>query len=148
MSEQPLDKKGILKALILAVLISFLGIGILGWQYRQLEKERIPALEEKIEKRSAEDILDGFMEARIDKDEKAAERYLTEASMEQKIQKEFSLVDSFESYETIKAERLEQDKYRYLVKIYEEGGQRDFIEVIILVKILDKYYVSSVQIAG
>ena len=131
-----------------AILIAFLGIGILGWQYRQLEKERIPALEEKIEKTTAQDVLDKFMQARIEKDEVKALRYLTEASMEQKLQEEFSLVDSFESYEVLKTEKLEQDRYRYIVKIYEEGGLSDFVEVIISIKILDRYYIDSVQIAG
>ena len=148
MEEQSIDKKGIIKAMSLAILIAFLGIGILGWQYRQLEKEKIPALEEKIEKRSVEDVLDNFMRLRIEKNEAGALRYLTEVSMEQKLQKEFSLIDNFESYEVLKTEKLEQNEYRYIIKVYEEGGISDFVEVIILIKILDKYYINSVQIAG
>lgn len=148
MENQSLDKKGVLKAMFLAILIAFLGIGILGWQYRQLEKERIPALEEKIEKRSTQDVLDKFMQARIEKDEVIAKRYLTEASMEQKLQEEFSLINDFASYEVLKTEKLKQDKYRYIVKIYEEGERSDFVEVIILIRILDRYYIDSVQIAG
>ena len=148
MEEQSIDKKGIIKAMSLAILIAFLGIGILGWQYRQLEKEKIPALEEKIEKRSVEDVLDNFMRLRIEKNEAGALRYLTEVSMEQKLQKEFSLIDNFESYEVLKTEKLEQNEYRYIIKAYEEGGISDFVEVIILIKILDKYYINSVQIAG
>ena len=146
--DNQVDKKGIIKALFFALAIAFLGIGILGWQYRQIESEKIPALEEKIEKRSVEDILDKFMQARIDQDEIMAQRYLTENSVEQKDQGEFLLIDKFESYEVIKTEKLGQDNYRYIVKIYEEDGLSDFIEVISLIKILDKYYINSVQIAG
>jgi len=134
--------------MFLAILIAFLGIGILGWQYRQLEKERIPALEEKIEKRSAEDVLANFMQARIEKNEVVAKRYLTETSMEQKNQGEFLLIDSFENYEVLKTEKLDQDNYRYIIKIYEGGGVGDFVEVINLIKILNRYYINSVQIAG
>jgi len=134
--------------MFLAILIAFLGIGILGWQYRQLEKERIPALEEKIEKRSAEDVLANFMQARIEKNEVVAKRYLTETSMEQKNQGEFLLIDSFENYEVLKTEKLDQDNYHYIIKIYEGGGVGDFVEVINLIKILNRYYINSVQIAG
>ena len=35
-----------------------------------------------------------------------------------------------------------------MIKIYEEGGISDFVEVINLIKILDRYYINSVQIAG
>jgi len=146
--ESQVDKKGIIKALFFALAIAFLGIGILGWQYRQIESEKIPALEEKIEKRSVEDVLDKFMRARINQDEAMAQRYLTEGSMEQKEQEEFLLIDKFESYEILKTEKLNQDNYRYIIKIYEEDGFNDFIEVIGLIKILDRYYIDSVQIAG
>ena len=148
MADQTLDKKGVLKAMFFAILIAFLGIGILGWQYRQIEKEQIPALEEKIEKRSVEDVLDRFMQARIEKDEASALRYLTEVSMEQKNQGEFLLIDNFASFEVLKTEKFDQDNYRYIIKIYEEDGIGDFIEVINLIKILDRYYINSVQIAG
>ncbi|MBA7642124.1 hypothetical protein ES703_49810 [subsurface metagenome] len=35
-----------------------------------------------------------------------------------------------------------------VVKIIHEQGIDDFVEVITLIKILDKYYIDSVQIAG
>jgi len=141
------DKKGVLKAMFLAILIAFLAIGILAWQYQRIEKERLPALEEKIEKRSTEDVLDKFMQMRIDKNEKGTLRYLTEGAVQQRDQAEFSLLDDFESYEILQSEKLDEEKYRYVVKIYEEG-MGDFIEVITLIKILDNYYIDSVQIAG
>ena len=73
MEEQSLDKKGVLKAMFLAILIAFLGIGILGWQYRKIEGEKIPAIEEKMEQKSVESFLDRFMEYRIDKNKKEQE---------------------------------------------------------------------------
>ncbi len=146
--ENQVDKKGIIKALFFALLIAFLGIGILGWQYRQIEKEQIPALEEKIEKNLAEDVLESFMQARIEKDEIAAQRYLTEGGVEQHLSGEFSLIDGLENYEILQSEKLTDNNFRYIIKVYEEGGVSDFVEVITLIKILDRYYIDSVQIAG
>ena len=94
--DDSLDKKGILKAMFFALIVAFLCIGILGWQYHRIEKEQIPALEERLEKRTAEDVLNKFMQLRIDKDEVGASRYLTEGSMEQKAQGEFFLINNFE----------------------------------------------------
>ena len=131
-----------------ALILAFLCIGILGWQYRQIEKEQIPALEEKIEKRSIEDVLDKFMQLRIEENEIGAMRYLTEGAVEQKMQGEFALVDNFTSYQILNSEKINQDKYRYVVKIFEGDGLVDFVEVITLIKILDQYYIDSVEIAG
>lgn len=150
-----LDKKGILKVMTFAILIALLGIGILGWQYRQIEKKRIPELEKKVgeqkeemEQKEAEDILDKFISARIGKNENQAALYLTEGGMEQKKQAKFVSVNDFESYEILKTEKLEEDKYRFIVKLYREEGIGEIVEVIILIKILDRYYIDSVQIAG
>ena len=134
--------------MFLAILIAFLGIGILGWQYRKIEGEKIPAIEEKMEQKSVESFLDRFMEYRIDKNEKRAGGFLTERAMEQKLQNKFVLIDNFENYEIIKSEKLADNNYRFIVKIISEEGTGDFVEVIILTKILDKYYIDSVQIAG
>ena len=147
MEDQP-DKKGIIKALIFAILLAFLGIGILGWQYQRIEKEQIPALEEKIEKKEVEDALDDFMRLRVEKNEAGAMRYLTEGAVEAKERKEFLLIDNFDSYEVLGSEKLAEDRYRYVVKVYEDRGLSDLVEVIILIKISDQYYVDSVQLAG
>jgi hypothetical protein len=146
--EKEIDKKGIFKALIFALLLAFVGIGILGWQYRRMESEQLPALEERLEQKSAEAILERFMHARIQKNEKAAMSYLNERSVEGAAEGMFLLLNNMERYEILSGENTSDNEYRYLVKIYEEGGMNDFIEIIILVKILDQYYIDSVQIAG
>lgn len=154
-TDPSLDKKGILKVMIFAILIALLGIGILGWQYRQIEKKRIPELEKKVEEqkeemeqKEAEDILDKFILARIGKNETQAALYLTERAMEQKKQGKFVLVNDFESYEILKAEKMEEGKYRFIVKFYQREGMGNLVEVLILTKILDKYYIDSAEIAG
>ncbi|OGZ24741.1 MAG: hypothetical protein A2896_02580 [Candidatus Nealsonbacteria bacterium RIFCSPLOWO2_01_FULL_43_32] len=147
MAEENLDKKGVFRAMVLAILIAFLGIGLLGWQYRKIEQEKIPALEQKLEQKSAEAVLDRFMGYRVDKNEKRAEGLLTERATEEKLQSKFVLIDSFENYEIIKSEKLADGNYRFIVKVVEEDAN-DFVEVIILTKILGQYYIDSVELAG
>jgi len=139
MATEEIDKKGIIKALVLALLLAFLGIGILGWQYRRIETEKIPALEEKIEQKTAESALDKFMRFRIGKNEQAALNYLTD---------KFLLLGDFETYEILNQDKLSDDRYRFAVKIYDGGKMNDRVEVITLTKILDQYYVDSVELGG
>lgn len=153
MENQPLDKKEIMKAMIFAILIAFLGIGILGWQYHRLEKRQLPLIKEKIEKQKeeiersrAQDILDKFMLARIEKNEAQATLYLTERAMEEKLNREFTLINELESYKILKGEKLAENRYQFLVRTYRKDG--DFVEAIILIKILDEYYVDSIRLAG
>ena len=148
MATEEIDKKGIIKALVLALLLAFLGIGILGWQYRRIETEKIPALEEKIEQKTAESALDKFMRFRIGKNEQAALNYLTEVAMEQKNSNKFLLLGDFETYEILNQDKLSDDRYRFAVKIYDGGKMNDRVEVITLTKILDQYYVDSVEMGG
>ncbi len=145
---EEVDKKGIVKAMFLAILLAFLGIGILGWQYRNIEKEQIPALEEKIEQKTAEALLEKFMHARIEQNEEMSMGYLTERAMEELNQGRFLLLNSMVSYEILNSEKLSNDQYRYAVKIYDKGGVDDFIEIITLVKILGQYYIDAVEMGG
>ncbi|MFH1841534.1 MAG: hypothetical protein ABH800_02130 [Candidatus Nealsonbacteria bacterium] len=149
------DKKGVLKAIIFAIVIAFLGIGILGWQYRKLEKERLPLIEEEMEKqkeeielRSAQDFLDNFMSARKEKQEEKINAYLTEGAMEKKFQGIISFAEDFDSYDILKKEKMEDGRYRFTLKIYQQEGIVSSVEIIFLVKILDAYYVDSVDLAG
>lgn len=148
MTEKELDKRGIIKALVVALLLAFLGIGILGWQYRRIEKEQVPALEERLEQKSVEIVLEKFMHARIQQSEKTALNYLTERAVEQAAGGKFLLLNKMERYEILNSEKLSEGTYRYAVKIYEEGGRTDFVEVIILSKILGQYYIDSVEMGG
>ncbi len=142
------DKKGIIKALVFALLLAFLGIGILGWQYRRIETEKIPALEERIEQKTAESTLDKFMNFRIGKNEQAALNYLTEVAMDQKNSNGFSLLGDFKTYEILNQDKLPDGRYRFAVKIYDDDKLNDWVEVIILAKILDQYYIDSVEMGG
>ncbi len=136
------ENKQIIKGTAIAVVIALVGIGILGWQYHQLEEKRLPAIEEEIAKqkeemarRKAQDVLERFLETRDD-------NLLTERAMEQKKQKELFLIDDDGSYEIVGTEKISEKEYRFLVKI------GDYIHVISLIEISNKYYIDSVEIAG
>ena len=148
MEKKETDKKGIIKALVFALLLALLGIGILGWQYRQIESEKVPALEERLEQKSVEAVLEKFMHARIQQSEEPAMNYLTERAVEEAANGQFLPLNKMERYEILNSEKLSDGQYRYAVKIYENDGRNDFVEVITLVKILDQYYVDSVELGG
>ncbi len=148
MKERSVDKKGVVKALILAIVVAFVCIGVLGWQYRKIEKEKIPALQEQMEKNSAEDVLDKFLRLRMAQDETQAQRYLTERAVEQKERGQFSLGGEFTTYQILPGVKLADDIYRFTVKMSGQGGMVELVEVITLTKILDRYYVDSIEAAG
>ena len=130
-----LDKKGVLKAMSVALVAAILGIAVLGWQYNRLEKKQLPALEEKIERNSAQDVLRRFLETRAD-------IFLTERAMEQKSKGEFILEDNVKYYEILKVDKLADGNYKFNVKV------GNFIEIITLTKILGSYYIDSIETAG
>lgn len=121
--------------MIVALVAAILGIVILGWQYNRLEKQRLPALEEKIEQNSAQDVLRRFVETRAD-------ILLTERAMEQKNKGEFFLEDDVKYYEILKADKITDDSYQFTVKI------GDFTQMITLIKVLGSYYIDSIETAG
>ena len=96
----------------------------------------------------AQDILENFIKARIDKNESQANLYLTEVAMEQKNKGMFVLIGNFKSYIVYKSEKLEEGNFRFFVKLYEENEALETVEIISVVKILDNYYINSVEIAG
>ena len=148
MAEKEIDKKGIVKVLVFALILAFLVIGVLGWQYRRIEKEQVPALEERLDQKSAEVVLEKFMHARIQQNEKTAVTYLTEAAVEQKNKNEFSLLGDYKTYEILNQDKLPDGRSRFGVKIYNEDKTNDWVEVIILTKVSDQYYIDSVEMGG
>ncbi|MFH1759839.1 MAG: hypothetical protein ABIA63_01935 [bacterium] len=139
------------KAIIVATFIVVLAGGALAWQYRNLAEKsggELSSLEDIIEQSLAQNVLDDFMTARINKNEAQSMTYLTEAAMEQKIANDFTLINNFESYSVFKSEEMAKDKYRFIVKVSEGDKSGEIMESIIFVKIIDRYYKDSVQITG
>lgn len=145
------------KSITLAIVFVAAASFVLSWQYNKIEnrsEEKLSSLEDIIEQGLAQDVLDKFMTARIAKNESQANIYLTERAMEEKGREEFVLIDDFESYFVVKNEKLpplseqEQKRYKFTVKVYENDEVGEIVETITLTKIIDKYYVDSVEVAG
>jgi hypothetical protein len=148
------DKNGVLKAMMIALVATLAGLAILGWQYRQLEDKRLPALEEELERQkteiertTAQSALGEFMTARMEGNESLATLYLTENAVELERAGQFELLNSYNGYRVLSHEELEGGDFRFAVEVYlAERGE--LVEVITLRKILGSYYVDSVELAG
>ena len=133
--------------LIISFLVMILIIQILSWQYHRIAKEEISLLEIKVEKAIAGETLKDFMEARITKNKSQATILLTERAMEQVSKGEIELIDDFQSFEILETTQLGENGFNFLVKIQFQNGT-EMIELIKTTKILDKYYVDSIQLPG
>lgn len=136
--------------LIISFVIALIGITLLGWQYHKISQEEIDSLKQNIEENSAKELVNKFMQYRIDKNENQAMIYLTENTMEQKNLGQFILIDNFKSFKIEKTEKLNETAYQFTIIIQKENGIGNFIETIIVSKNLDlnEYYIDSVQVAG
>jgi len=133
--------------LIISFLVMILIIQILSWQYHRIAKEEISLLEIKVEKAIAGETLKDFMEARITKNKSQATILLTERAMEQVSRGEIELMDNFQSFEILETTQLGENEFNFLVKIQFQNGT-EMIELIKTTKILDKYYIDSIQLPG
>jgi len=133
--------------LIISFLVMILIIQILSWQYHRIAKEEISLLEIKVEKAIAGETLKDFMEARITKNKSQATILLTERAMEQVSRGEIELMDNFQSFEILETTQLGENEFNFLVKIQFQNGT-EMTELIKTTKILDKYYVDSIQLPG
>lgn len=148
--------------ILIGVLVVISAEGVLVYQLLQLAKKEMPALKEateqqaaQYEQQTAQYALDKFLEARIAEQEDQALIYLTENAMEQYSQNEFDLINNFKSFETLKSENFEEiypasliTGFRFIVRIQQEDELGEIVEAIGIIKISDKYYVDSVEIAG
>ena len=133
--------------LIISFLVMILIIQILSWQYHRIAKEEISLLEIKVEKAIAGETLKDFMEARITKNKSQATILLTERAMEQVSRGEVRLFDDLESFEILEAAQSGENEFNFLVKVQLQNGTKT-IELIKAAKILDKYYIDSIQLPG
>ena len=145
-------KNSFIPALSISFIACFLLIFGLSWQYHkltdQVQQEEIETIEQTMEKIAAKEVLNKFMDARLDKQEEQAKVYFTENIMEQYTRNEFVLIDGFESFEILSDEKMEDTKFRFIVEIQESNGVNNIIETIVVIKISDQYYIDSVELAG
>ena len=140
------------RAVLLAIGLLVIGELLLAWQYRNLEEGRLSEIEQKLEEqektleqRAAVDAIEGFLEARVAQDERKIVRYVTEETMLQRTQGTFELY-GVQDYEIKKRDQVEEGIFRFQVSILRERMQQ--IEFIEVKKILDQYYINSVELAG
>lgn len=137
--------------LAVAFLVAIIGIVVLSWQYHKIAEKEIPSLKETIEENNAQDILEKFMQYRIEGNESQSLIYLTENAVIQREQGKFQLVDQLESFEIIGSpQKIDENSYRFNVRIKKENSY-EIIESIKVIKFLDlddKYYIDSVELAG
>lgn len=148
-------KKGALKAILFSVALLLLGEALLGWQYNRLEQKRIPELEQKIatqnqeiQKQKAEDVLNGFLNARINNKENRVLRYLTERAMFDREQGDFELFGSLKDYEIQNKESIGENEFRFMIQVFSNTDQLLQLELIGVKEILGEYYIDSLQLAG
>ncbi len=135
--------------LLVSFIVTVLIIMFLSWQYNRIAQDELLRLEEKVESGAAENVLKDFMEARAEGNEIQAVYYLTENSVEQKNSGKFSLIEEgFQGYEIINEEKLQENKYRYAVRISLDRLPGEMVEVIVLKKIEGRYFIDSVELAG
>ncbi len=122
--------------------------GILGWLYHRIARERLVENEQVCPQYLAKALLDNFIHARIIRNEERAKFFLTEKARHQLAEKEFNLLNNFKNHEVLYIEQLEEEKFRFLIKLNQRDNLRHIIEAITIKKILGKYYIHSVMIAG
>ena len=140
------------RAVLLAVVLLVVGELLLAWQYRNLEEGRLSDIEQKleeqektIEQRAAVDALEEFLEARVTQDERKIVRYVTEGVMLQRTRGNFELY-GVQDYEIKRRDQVAEGIFRFQVSVSRERVQQ--IEFIEVKKILDRYYINSVELAG
>lgn len=146
--------------ILVAVSAVVLAEGILIFKFWQVAEQEIPKIKETTEQQTARYVFDKFMDARIANQKDQAITYFTENAMEQHLNNEFILVNNFKSFEILKSEKLEEIEnypdvdysnftgYRFIVKIYEQNDINDFIEAITVIKVLDRYFINSIDFPG
>jgi len=136
--------------LAVAFLVVIIGIVVLSWQYHKIAEKEIPSLKETIEENNAQNVLEKFMQYRIEGNENQALIYLTENAVAQREQGKFQLINQFESFEIINSQKTDENSYRFAVRIKGEKNNYEVIESIKIIKFLElnKYYIDSVELAG
>lgn len=134
---------------LFAFLVAISGFWLLSTQYHKINNEENNiSVQEIIEQNLAKNIVNEFMAERINKNQEQSIIFFTENAMEQYSNSEFILISDFTSFEITKTEKIENEKYRFIIKISEQNNINETIESIIIIKILDKYYINSIQIIG
>lgn len=148
MPEHSFFNKKAWMALLLAIILVVAGELVLAWQYRRLETERLPRIEQELAQRNAKDILIVFLQARIAENENRARAFLTEVSVLELEENQFELFLPFDTFEIQSVTSLNSGSFLFQTAFFNSRGIIVNLELIEIVEILGEYYINSIQIAG
>ena len=147
--------KEALRGVAIAIIAVVAGQIVLAWQYYRLEEQRLPLIEQQIaeqreesERKEARETLVSFLDTLQEGRGGTAKRFLTENAVFQEEQGVFSLEQGIQGYKVIALEKMGTGKFRAQVET--ERAEQVFpqIEIFGLVKILDSYFIDSIEVAG
>ena len=154
MEEPRFFNKSAWKGVTIAIIAVVLGQLVLAWQYYRLEEKRLPLIEqqlaeqkEEIERQSAKKTITSFLNALEEGNSKLALRFLTENAVVQEQQGVFSLKERILGYKVVKLEQVGTNEFRAQVEI-ENAALLPQVRLLRVLKVLDTYYIDSVEIAG
>ena len=155
MEEPRFFNKSVWKGVGIAIIAVVIGQMVLAWQYYRLEEKRLPLIEqqlaeqrEELDRQGARTAVVSFLDAWQQGNNELAIRFLTENTVLQEEQGVFSLEERFVSYQIVKLERTGPGEFRAQVEKQQTEGLPAQTEILRVVKILDSYYIDSVEIAG
>jgi hypothetical protein len=155
MEEPRFFSKDAWKGVSIAIIAVVVGQLVLAWQYYRLEEKRLPIIEgqlaeqrEELERSSAKETLVSFLDAWQEESENLARRFLTENSVLQEEEEAFSLKQGIFRYKILQLEKVGGNEYRAQVEIQTSEELLPQVEILRLLKILDSYFVDSLEIAG
>tara|TARA_Y100000310_G_scaffold305147_1_gene344993 strand:+ start:198 stop:656 length:459 start_codon:yes stop_codon:yes gene_type:complete len=143
------------KGVAFAIIAVVIGQVVLAWQYYRLEEKRLPLIEqqlaeqrEELDRQGARKAVVSFLDAWQQGNKELAMRFLTENTVLQEEQGIFSLEKQFANYQIVKLERTGHGEFRAQVEKQQAEGLPGQTEILRVVKILDSYYIDSLEIAG
>lgn len=154
MKESRFLNKEAWKVVAIAIIAVVIGQLFLSWQYYRLEEKRLPLIErqlaeqrEEIERQSAKTTVVSFLNALEQGNSKFALRFLTENAVVQEEEGIFSLTERIFGHRIIQLDKVNAGEFRAQVEIENEALLPQ-IQLMRVLKILDTYYIDSLEIAG
>jgi len=154
MEEPRFFNKSAWKGVAIAIVAVVIGQLVLAWQYYRLEEKRLPLIErqlaeqkQEIERQSAKQIIISFLNALEKGNSKIALRFLTENAVVQEEQGVFSLQERILDYKIIKLDQVSASEFRAQIEVKDEALLPQ-VRLLRVIKVLDTYYIDSLEIAG
>ena len=155
MEEPRFFNKEAWKGVAVAIIVVVAGQLVLAWQYYRLEEKRLPLIEqqlaeqkEEIKRQAAKQTITSFLNALEEGNSKLALRFLTENAVVQEEQGSFSYKDTIFDYRIIELDEIKTGEFRAQVEIKEVEALPYQTYLLRVLKVLDTYYIDSLEIPG